>query len=42
MAKALGLNEKQALQMKKLQEDQRAAFGKLMAEAGKAKIAGGP
>ena len=33
MAKALGLNEKQALQMKKLQEDQRAAFGKLMAEA---------
>lgn len=33
MAKALGLNEKQALQMKKLQEDQRAAFSKLMAEA---------
>ena len=33
MAKALGLNEKQALQVKKLQEDQRAAFGKLMAEA---------
>ena len=32
MAKALGLNEKQALQMKKLQEDQRAASGKLMAE----------
>ena len=32
LAKALGLNEKQALQMKKLQEDQRAAFGKLMAE----------
>ena len=33
LAKALGLNEKQAEQMKQLQAEQRAAFGKLMAEA---------
>ena len=33
ITKALGLSEKQAEQMKKLQAEQRAAFGKLMAEA---------
>ena len=33
ITKALGLNDKQAEQMTKLQAEQRAAFGKLMAEA---------
>ena len=33
ITKALGLNDKQAEQMKKLQAEQRAAFGKLMTEA---------
>ena len=33
ITKALGLNDKQAEQMKKLQVEQRAAFGKLMTEA---------
>jgi len=37
LAKTLGLNEKQAEKMKQLQAEQRAAFGKLMAEARESK-----